>query len=227
MSGAMTGLRRARKAFVGAAMLVSTAASLLIVAPAADAATSCTLKAEGIEARDLEDNSWYWWDDTDEISINYNSNRYLYTTIKQNQTAYPPNFTFSGSMSVELREWDEDLNGSAKHLGTISISESENNLGSRSKYFGVSNTNGYEYRFSYRVECSTPVTNVVPDVTGRTVTEATNVLKSAGYLVARSNWADCGPSGYVLDQSPRGGSALASGNTVRIYVSTFSSYCYY
>ena len=226
MSSAVTHMRRARKAVVGAAMVATAATSLLVVAPAADAATTCTLKAEGIEATDLEDNSWYWWDDTDEISVNYNSNRYLFTTIKQNQFAYPPNFTFTGSMSVELREWDEDLSGGNKYLGAISVSESENGLGRRSQAFGRSNTNGYEYWFHYRVECGTPATAVVPDVIGRTSIEATNVLQSAGFTVYRYSRADCGPSGYVIGQDPPGGTSVARGAIVRIYVSTPAWYCF-
>lgn len=228
MSSAITRFRGTRKALAGAAMMMTTAASLLVIAPAADAATSCTLKPLGIEATDLEDNSWYWWDDTDEISVDYDSKQYLFTSIKQNGKAYPPNITFSGSMSVELREWDEDLNGGNKYLGYVSVSESEHGQGTRTQFFGRSNTNGYEYVFRYTVDCPTTVTpvNVVPDVYGRTATEATNVLQNAGYIVYRYSRADCGPAGYVLDQDPDGGTSLARGGTVRIYVSAYSRYCF-
>lgn len=229
MSSAITRLRGTRKALVGAAMTMTTAASLLVIAPAADAAGSCTLKPQGIEATDLEDNSWYWWDDTDEISVNYDSNRYLFSTVKVNQPAYPPNFTFSGSVRVELREWDEDLNGSNKYLGEINVYEADSGRGSLTQFFGRSNTNGYEYLFRYTVDCGTtgtPIGNVVPDVYGRTATEATNVLQNAGYVVYRYSRADCGPAGYVLDQDPDAGTPLARGGTVRIYVSSYYRYCF-
>ena len=226
MFSAITRFRRTRKAVVGAAMTVTTAASLLVIAPAANAASDCTLKPQGIEATDLEDNSWYWWDDTDEISVDYKSNRYLFTTIKLNQQAYPPNITFSESMTVELREWDEDLSGSNKYLGYVSVSASEYGQGTRTQFFGRSNTNGYEYVFRYTVDCGTIPTSVVPDVSGRTATEATNVLQSAGFVVYRYNRADCGPSGYVLDQDPDGGTSLARGGIVRIYVSSYYRYCF-
>lgn len=225
MSGAVTGLGAIRKAVLGAAAMVTTAASLLVLAPAAGAATTCTLKPEGLEAIDLEDNSWYWWDDTDEISVNYNSIRYLFTSIKQNQFAYPPSHNFSGSMTVSMNEWDEDLSSGNKYLGAITVSESEGGLGQRSQAIGRSSTNGYEYRLYYRVECGAPATRTVPDVTGRTATEATNVLQGAGFVVYRYSTPDCGPSGYVVRQNPTGGTALATGGIVRIYVSSYSRYC--
>lgn len=134
-------------------VLMALTASLFLSAPAAHA-TSATYNVTGVtlEARDLEDNSWFWWDDTDEISVNYAGTRVFGVgSVKQNQPVAIGDRTFSGSsLRVDLYEWD---GGSAKHLGTQYISTSL--LGEeRTLQFGTSNTTGFEYLLRYTVRAA-------------------------------------------------------------------------
>ena len=66
-----------------------------------------------------------------------------------------------------------------------------------------------------------PPTPTVPDVTGQTATDATQTLVNAGYNVAESQEAsDDVEAGLVIRSEPTGGTELALGETVTIFVST-------
>lgn len=67
------------------------------------------------------------------------------------------------------------------------------------------------------IEVTTPV---VPAVIGMYSTDATNTLKAAGYVVARKTQVDrtCNSIGFVVNQSPSGGTLLLRGSTVTITI---------
>ena len=61
----------------------------------------------------------------------------------------------------------------------------------------------------------------VPDVTGQTVTDATNTLSGAGFKVKVNNQPnDSVPANQVYEQTPKGGGTAEKGSTVEIKVST-------
>jgi serine/threonine-protein kinase len=62
-------------------------------------------------------------------------------------------------------------------------------------------------------------TVTVPNVVGKTETEATNLLKQQGFVVDVKPMASDKPNGTVFDQSPAAGKSVLAGATVTIYVS--------
>lgn len=62
----------------------------------------------------------------------------------------------------------------------------------------------------------------VPAVTGKTLADATGILGSAGFQVAKADKADAAAAGTVLAQSPDAGTQAAPGSTVALTVSTGS-----
>ncbi len=104
-----------------------------------------------LEATDLEDNAWYWWDDTDETSVNYNSSRVFSGSVKLNQPVTLSDSHFTGSaLRVDLYEWD---GGKARHLGTQYLSTTPELLGDeQTLQFGRSNSDGFEYLFRAKVK---------------------------------------------------------------------------
>lgn len=58
----------------------------------------------------------------------------------------------------------------------------------------------------------------VPSVTGKTQTDATNILTNAGFKVKVTEATGGGPVGTVTDQSPGGGTQATPGSTVTITV---------
>jgi membrane peptidoglycan carboxypeptidase len=59
----------------------------------------------------------------------------------------------------------------------------------------------------------------VPNVVGKTVGEAFNILRGAGFAVSAHPVLGGGPAGRVVNQSPSAGSNAAPGSTVNIEVS--------
>jgi beta-lactam-binding protein with PASTA domain/predicted Ser/Thr protein kinase len=59
----------------------------------------------------------------------------------------------------------------------------------------------------------------VPDVRGQLFDNAAGQLQGAGFAVARQNVDSSQPKDTVIDQDPRGGSSLARGGTVTLFVS--------
>src|SRR5690606_12711015 len=61
----------------------------------------------------------------------------------------------------------------------------------------------------------------VPDVSGRSVAEASNILGQAGFKVTQSEEASASvPSGRVIRTEPGTGTLLEKGQTVKLVVST-------
>lgn len=60
----------------------------------------------------------------------------------------------------------------------------------------------------------------VPDVRGEDVKVATDELTQRGFTVVVQQWQSDKPDGMVIEQSPTPPVALASGNTVTLYVSS-------
>jgi eukaryotic-like serine/threonine-protein kinase len=60
----------------------------------------------------------------------------------------------------------------------------------------------------------------VPDVVGSTLPAARNELRAAGFLVSMVSAPSQEPAGTILEQSPRAGSQLRKGTTVRLTVSS-------
>ncbi|MDQ4068825.1 MAG: hypothetical protein M3203_05040 [Actinomycetota bacterium] len=140
--------RITRRLMVGATALTAAAASLFVSAPAAQAATTYTVTAV-LEARDLEDNSWYWWDDTDEISVNFNDSKVFYSPMKLNQPkTVVVDRQFIDTLRVTVLEWD---GSNAKNLGEQHLSTAHLGVEQRAQ-FGISNTNGYEYILKYTIK---------------------------------------------------------------------------
>lgn len=69
------------------------------------------------------------------------------------------------------------------------------------------------------VHSSTPAAKV-PDVTGMSTSSARSKLTQAGYAAAVVNQPSSLPPGQVISQAPAGGTTLAEGGTVTIFVSS-------
>ena len=60
----------------------------------------------------------------------------------------------------------------------------------------------------------------VPNVTGRTNTEAMRMLTEAGLLyVVKQSYSETYPAGWVMSQTPIGGEKVAPNTTITLYVS--------
>jgi hypothetical protein len=141
----------ARRVMAGIAIVSAVTAALFVSAPAAQAATTYKVTAT-LEARDLEDNFWGWWDDKDEISVNFNGVKVFGATqMKLNQPQpIATGRQFADFLRITVYEWD---GGSARNLGEQYVSTSS--LGTEQHLqFGVSNSNGYEYILKYTISAA-------------------------------------------------------------------------
>jgi serine/threonine-protein kinase len=63
------------------------------------------------------------------------------------------------------------------------------------------------------------VPGIVPDVSGKTVPDATTIMHDAGYKVGNTAYVQEGPDGTVARTEPAAGTQLRPGETVTLYVS--------
>jgi beta-lactam-binding protein with PASTA domain len=82
-------------------------------------------------------------------------------------------------------------------------------------------TDGAPGRLSIRTEAPVRTAARVPDVTGKSGTDAKRLLRSADltYLITAKRFSDSVPHGYVISQSPGPGSTLPRDKRVRVALS--------
>lgn len=68
----------------------------------------------------------------------------------------------------------------------------------------------------YTLEDNNIKEKVIPDLTGKTVAEATSILKDSGFNIAADDKLN--DSDIVKDQIPKSGASLMEGSTVRVYL---------
>lgn len=149
MFTAMKEVKGHRKVILAAAAVMLACSALFVGTPPASASSGPVRLAEvTLVGYDLED----WWPDwVDEISVNYNRVQAgPVLNVKQNISYSVVGSVFTGTLTVELFEWDR---GVPRALGEQTISATEVGQGERTRPFGKpKDTNAdFSYELRYKV----------------------------------------------------------------------------